>query len=79
MVPPEVALKRGKQFLLAYVGVMGSQDGVEYAINAMAELVYKRKHTDVLLVLMGDGEQLLSLKRSRTACNSPIMSTSPVG
>ncbi len=61
-VPPETALKRGKQFLLAYIGVMGKQDGVEYAINAIAELVHNRQRTDVSLVLMGDGEQLTSLK-----------------
>lgn len=56
------ALKRGKQFLLAYVGVMGNQDGVEYAIHAVAELVYKRRRTDISLVLMGDGDQLSSLQ-----------------
>ena len=61
-VPPEPALKRGKRFLLAYLGVMGSQDGVEYAINAIAELVHKRQRTDILFVLMGDGDEIPHLK-----------------
>jgi glycosyltransferase involved in cell wall biosynthesis len=51
------ALKRGRRYLLAYVGVMGSQDGVEYALQALAELV-QRGRNDVSLVLMGDGDQV---------------------
>lgn len=59
---PEPALKRGKRHMLAYIGVMGVQDGVEYALQALHELVYKRGREDVLLVLMGDGDQFESLK-----------------
>jgi len=32
------ALKRGKRHLLCYLGVMGPQDGVDYALHALAEL-----------------------------------------
>ena len=35
---PDPALKRGKRFLLSYVGVMGAQDGVDHALRALAEL-----------------------------------------
>jgi glycosyltransferase involved in cell wall biosynthesis len=59
---PEPVLKRGKRHMLAYIGVMGVQDGVEYALQALHELVYKRGREDVLLVLMGDGDQFESLK-----------------
>lgn len=61
-VAPELALKRGKPYLLAYVGVMGNQDGVEYALNALAELVHIRHRQDVSFVLMGDGDQLETLR-----------------
>ncbi len=61
-VEPEPALKQGKEFLLAYVGVMGAQDGVELVLHALHELVHARKRQDVSLVLMGDGEQLPMLK-----------------
>ncbi len=61
-VAPELDLKQGKPFLLAYVGVMGSQDGVEYVLHALNELVHIRKRQDVALVLMGDGDQLSILK-----------------
>jgi glycosyltransferase involved in cell wall biosynthesis len=57
-VAPEAELKRGRTHLLAYVGVMGSQDGIEYALQALHHLVYKRGRQDVSLVLMGHGDHL---------------------
>jgi glycosyltransferase involved in cell wall biosynthesis len=62
-VTAEPELKRGRRFLLAYEGVMAIQDGVEYTLYALHELVYKRGRKDVSLVLMGDGE-CASLLRS---------------
>jgi glycosyltransferase involved in cell wall biosynthesis len=59
---PEPGLKRGRRYLLAYIGVMGVQDGVDYALRALHELVYDRGRQDVSLVLMGDGDQLAALK-----------------
>lgn len=63
-MPADLALKAqfGKRFLLAYVGVMGSQDGIEYAIQAVDDLVHQRHRQDVALLVMGDGEQLTALK-----------------
>ncbi|GAC1342363.1 MAG: glycosyltransferase family 4 protein [Ktedonobacteraceae bacterium] len=62
LVAAEPDLKRGCRFLLAYIGVMGIQDGVEYALQALHSLVHKRGRQDVSLVLMGDGDQLQTLK-----------------
>jgi len=53
---PEPELKRGKRFLLSYVGVMGPQDGVDHAIRALA--VLKRRRTDWHATFMGNGEML---------------------
>jgi glycosyltransferase involved in cell wall biosynthesis len=55
LVPPESELKRGKRYLLAYVGEMEVQDGIDNALYALHDLVYKRGRQDVSLVLMGDG------------------------
>lgn len=55
-------LKRGKRYMLVYVGVMGPQDGVEYALYALHTLVYKYCRQDVVLTLVGDGDQLPLLK-----------------
>jgi glycosyltransferase involved in cell wall biosynthesis len=55
LVPPEPELKRGRSYLLAYVGAMEVQDGIDYALYALHDLVHKRGRGDVSLVLMGDG------------------------
>jgi glycosyltransferase involved in cell wall biosynthesis len=56
------ALKLGRRYLLAYVGVMGRQDGVEYALHALYKLVNERGREDVSLVLMGDGGVVPTLR-----------------
>jgi len=61
-VGPEPELKGGWQYLLAYVGVMSVQDGVEYALYALHDLVHKRGRRDVLLILMGDGDNAAALR-----------------
>jgi glycosyltransferase involved in cell wall biosynthesis len=62
-VPAEPELKGGRPFLLAYVGAMEPQDGIDYALHAMHELVHNRERRDVSLVLMGDGGHLPALKQ----------------
>jgi len=65
MIPvrPEPELKKGRPYLLAYVGVMSVQDGIEYALYALDELVHKRGRQDVSLVLMGDGDNSRALRK----------------
>jgi glycosyltransferase involved in cell wall biosynthesis len=62
-VTPEPELKRGYRYLLAYVGWMAVQDGIDYALYALHELVHKRGRQDVSLVLMGDGDYAPELRR----------------
>lgn len=54
--PPDPSLKRGKRFLLSYVGVMGPQDGVDEALLSLADL--RAMRDDWHAVFMGDGEVL---------------------
>jgi glycosyltransferase involved in cell wall biosynthesis len=61
-VAPEPGLKGGRRYLLAYVGAMGVQDGVEYALYALHNLVHKSGRRDVSLVLMGTGDHFPRLK-----------------
>ncbi|MBQ1162213.1 glycosyltransferase family 4 protein [Streptomyces sp. A73] len=55
-VPPEPELKRGKPHLLCYLGVMGPQDGVDYALRALAKLRDEFKRTDWHAVFVGGGD-----------------------
>ncbi|MFC9675768.1 glycosyltransferase family 4 protein [Streptomyces sp. NPDC056949] len=55
-VPPEPELKRGKAHLLCYLGVMGPQDGVDYALRALAKLRDEFGRTDWHAVFVGAGD-----------------------
>ena len=60
---PDPAARRGHRYLLAYLGVMGPQDGVDLALRAMHHIVHTRGRTDVALTLMGDGDAAPALRR----------------
>ncbi|WP_182898254.1 glycosyltransferase family 4 protein [Microbispora sp. H10830] len=55
-VPPEEALKRGKPHLLCYLGVMGPQDGVDYALRSLALLRDEIGRSDWHAVFVGAGD-----------------------
>jgi glycosyltransferase involved in cell wall biosynthesis len=55
-VPPEPALKRGKPYMLCYLGVMGPQDGVDYALRALAALRDDFGRTDWHAAFVGSGD-----------------------
>ncbi|MCT9089859.1 glycosyltransferase family 4 protein [Streptomyces sp. ASQP_92] len=55
-VPPEPELKRGKPHLLCYLGVMGPQDGVDYALRALAKLRDEFGRSDWHAVFIGAGD-----------------------
>jgi glycosyltransferase involved in cell wall biosynthesis len=61
-VAREPELKMGRRYLLVYVGVMGRQDGVEYALRALHYLVHTHGRQDVALALLGDGSQFDALQ-----------------
>ncbi|GGR48709.1 glycosyltransferase involved in cell wall biosynthesis [Nocardioides luteus] len=67
--PAEVAPGSGeksRRHTLAYLGIMGPQDGVDTVLEVMEELVHRRGRTDVDAVLMGFGDCLEDLKRRCT-------------
>ncbi len=53
---PNPACRRGRRYLAAYIGVMGPQDGVDYALRAAHEVVYTYRRDDVSFTLMGSGD-----------------------
>ncbi len=60
---PNPALKKGRRYLAAYIGVMAVQDGVEYIVRAVDELVHRRSFTDLVVYLIGDGDDRPRLLR----------------
>jgi len=53
---PDVGLRCGKPYLLAYLGVMGQQDGVDYALRAVKSLRDEVGRDDFHCVFMGTGD-----------------------
>ncbi len=54
--PPCPELKRGHRYLVAWVGVIGPDDGVEELLAAASCFVHELGRTDTLFVLIGEGE-----------------------
>ncbi len=63
--PPEPALKKGRKYLVGYIGVMGNADGVHYLIEAARHIVQTRGRKDVQFLLMGSGPEHAELLRLR--------------
>ncbi|MBO0867806.1 MAG: glycosyltransferase family 4 protein [Micromonosporaceae bacterium] len=64
-VPPDPSLRGGKPHLLCYLGVMGPQDGVDYALRSLARLRDEVGRTDWHAVFVGSGdtfEAMLALR-----------------
>jgi glycosyltransferase involved in cell wall biosynthesis len=59
---PDLSLKKGRQHLIGYVGIMGAQDGVDLLVEAMNDLVHGQGRTDVSCVIVGSGTELDALK-----------------
>jgi glycosyltransferase involved in cell wall biosynthesis len=55
-VEPDHELRRGAEYLLAYLGVMGPQDGVEYALRAVKVLRDQFGRNDFHCIFMGSGD-----------------------
>lgn len=59
---PVPALKRGRRYLVGYVGVMGCQEGIDYLLRAVRYLVRERARYDVHFGLVGGGTELEKMK-----------------
>src|SRR6185437_4237081 len=62
---PDTTLKKGRNYLVGYVGVMGDADGVNYLIEAAGHIVNELGRRDVQFLLMGTGpeyERLIAMR-----------------
>jgi glycosyltransferase involved in cell wall biosynthesis len=62
---PVPHLRRGRQHLVAYLGVMGPQDGVDIALGAADVVVNHMGRDDIAFTLMGSGDCYDDLVRRR--------------
>ena len=53
---PDPAWRRGREHLVAYLGVMGPQDGVDLALAAAERIVHGMGRDDIAFTFMGAGD-----------------------
>jgi len=59
---PDAAIHRDGTTIIGYVGVIGTQDGVDYLLRAMQHLVFDLGRKDALCIVVGDGNALPELR-----------------
>jgi glycosyltransferase involved in cell wall biosynthesis len=62
IVPANEGLKKGKKYLVGYVGVMGRQEGIDLLLRAIYHLVYQRQRKDIHFGLVGGGTSLQEMQ-----------------
>lgn len=63
ILPPRDELRRGRRYLVGYVGVMGQQEGIDLLLRAVQHIVRGLGRTDVHFGLVGGGPQLEAMRR----------------
>src|SRR5215472_8457776 len=59
---PSERLRNMKKCILCYVGALNPQDGVDYLLRSLKDLVYKLNRKDFYCVIMGTGDSLEDLR-----------------
>jgi glycosyltransferase involved in cell wall biosynthesis len=88
-------LRGSARYLVAYLGVMGPQDGVDLVVELADQIVHRLGREDIAFTLIGSGDcydELVALSRERDLCDfvtftgripdaevSAILSTADVG
>ena len=75
-VNPDSGLRQKGKTIIAYVGVMGFQDGIDYLLRACSHLIRDLRRTDFFCVLVGNGDAWMNMKGSQPHSNSTSMSGS---
>ncbi|MFV8819467.1 glycosyltransferase family 4 protein [Haliea sp. E17] len=62
IIDPVPELKRGRRFLVGYVGVMGKQEGIDYLLRAARYIIHDLGRRDIHFGLVGSGTELDELR-----------------
>ena len=61
-LPANPVLRRGRRYLVGYVGVMGAQEGIDLLLKAVKVIVEEHGRTDIHFGLVGGGPALEDMK-----------------
>jgi glycosyltransferase involved in cell wall biosynthesis len=66
-LPPDPFWKKGRKFLVGYVGVIGKQEGIDLLLESIKHIRRTRNRDDVQFVIVGSGPELEGVKKLATA------------
>jgi glycosyltransferase involved in cell wall biosynthesis len=55
LLPTDANWKKGRRYLIGFVGVIGEQEGIDLLLTSVQYLVHEMRRTDIQFVLVGDG------------------------
>jgi glycosyltransferase involved in cell wall biosynthesis len=58
LLPPDPALRKGRKYLVGYVGVMGKQEGIDLLLESVRRIVRDMGREDIHFGLVGGGTEL---------------------
>jgi glycosyltransferase involved in cell wall biosynthesis len=61
-IAPNAELRKGRRYLVGYVGVMGKQEGIDLLLQAVQHIVHDMKRTDIQFGLVGGGTELAAMR-----------------
>jgi glycosyltransferase involved in cell wall biosynthesis len=62
LLPPKPAIKKGKRFLVGYVGVIGKQEGIDLFLESVSYIRYVLQRDDIQYVIVGGGTEIPALR-----------------
>ncbi len=62
IVAAKPELRKGRRYLVGYVGTMGRQEGIDYLLRAVQHIVFDIHRDDIHFGLVGGGPEVESLK-----------------
>jgi glycosyltransferase involved in cell wall biosynthesis len=62
ILPANDGLKKGKKYLVGYVGVMGKQEGIDLLLRAAQHIIYTKQRKDIHFGLVGGGTELEEMR-----------------
>ncbi|MEH2202205.1 glycosyltransferase family 4 protein [Nostoc sp.] len=61
-VPPNPDYRKGRKYLVGYVGVMGEPEGIDYLLQSVRYIVYEKRCQDIHFMLIGSGPMFEKLQ-----------------
>lgn len=65
--PPKPEIKRGRRFMIGYLGVIGQQEGIQYMLQAAKHIRDNMGRDDIFWGIVGGGPHLDELRRLCTS------------